>query len=111
MKKDLGSKVPEISAVMENPIKKEKYYPSFSICSDVLPEVVDYKVGEEIEMNITCKVKGLREAYDKKGEYDADIQVKKAEIVNLKDDRKESKRLGIEKKDYDELKKKKEKYA
>ena len=106
----MGTKKSKTEVALVEPAK-EKYYPSFRICSDVLPELVDYKVGETIEIKAICKVKGIQESYNKKGEYDCDLEMKKADIENLKEERKESKRLGIDKKDFDELKKKKEKYA
>jgi hypothetical protein len=81
-------------------------YPSFSLSSKVIPEIGDFTIGERIEMKIICSVKGLREDYSEKGVYNAELDMTKAEIVNLKADRKEANRKGLSMADFIELKKK-----
>jgi len=102
--KSLGKK--EDMTLNAVPEKAKIRYPSFSISSKVMPEIEDYSMNETIEMNIVCKVSGLRKGWDDKNEVVADLDMTKAEITNVKEDRKEAKRRGLDMKDYADIKKK-----
>lgn len=105
--KSLGVKAEKTQAVQPIEAKSDKiYYPSFSLSSKAVPEIEDFKIGEIIEMKIVCKVKGLREDYNDKTKYNAELDMTKAEITNLKEDRKEANRKGLGMADFMELKKK-----
>lgn len=81
-------------------------YPTLYINSKQLPEVEDYDVGEEIEMKIICKVTRKNETQEgKEKRTSVNMDIKKCEILNLKDERKKAKDKGIDYKKYREIRK------
>jgi len=103
--KDLGE-LPDKPIETEQPSNKPISYPSITVSTKSLPEIIDYKIGDKIEMVIVCKVKGMRESLEDKNEYNVDLTIAQGEITNLIEDRKEAKRKGLDMKSYMSLKQK-----
>jgi len=89
--------------------KPQRIKPRVSIDEYNAPEIVDYSVGDEIELVAKARVRGINEHMTEKNMVSCDLELTEVKITNLKESRKESLRMGLDKKDYDDLQKKKKK--
>lgn len=105
--KDMGIKKKESMPEVAMNAKSKISYPSMTISSKVLPEVKDLKMGDTCKMECVYKVKGLRESYDDKTEIICEMDMTKCVVIDGEADYKESKRLGLSRKEYDDLQTKK----
>lgn len=109
--KSMGKKEKPVEAVEAVDSKGKIVYPSFSLSSKVVPEIEDYSIKDIVDMNIVCKIKSIRQGWDDKKEIVAELEITKAEITNLKEERKDAKEKNLDMKDYKEIFGKKKKNA
>jgi hypothetical protein len=97
------------------------------INSNVVPEIEDFKVGDIVELKVKARVIVVREVdeYDdipmpeveideettkKEKKYiKSELELKECDIINIKEETKKAKELGMDSKDYKDIQEKRKK--
>jgi hypothetical protein len=103
--------------------KEQGWMNNIELGSDKIEEIADFNVDDKVELHIICKVKGVRKCEEndmpipepsdkdeekkedkKPKEYiRADMQILECGIMNVKEDRVKAEKMGMDYKDYKEV--------
>ncbi|RLF07602.1 MAG: hypothetical protein DRJ60_02305 [Thermoprotei archaeon] len=99
--KDLGEKLGTTGPV-ELEKSSKKYYHTLPIGVKQLEELADYDVGDEVRIELACKVRSISEDENHR---EVTLEIRKGRVLNLKPEREKALRMGIKKETLDKIRK------
>jgi len=92
--KDLAEKPEQIIAPPEGKAPKPYYY-TLPISVEQLPELEDYNLGEDVHLEIICRVTRVEKTENKP--KNVTLEMRKGRVLNLTEKRQKALRMGVKK--------------
>ena len=99
--KDLGEKPAKLEGTVAPTEERKPYYHTLNITQKQIPELEDYDLGDDIHLEIVCRVSRVEKIEDKP--KNITLEMRKGRVLNLTEARQKAINRGVTKKTSDEI--------
>lgn len=98
---DLGEKPEKLEGTVAPTQERKPYYHTLNVTQKQIPELEDYDLGEDVHLEIVCRVSRVEKVEDKP--KNITLEMRQGRILNLTEKRQKAIRMGVKKETLTEI--------